>query len=221
MRILPIDRSRSRTAARRHGRNGVRIRPGVGVAVALPACLLAFAATAADEFTQHAAHEHGKATLDVALDGGRLEVRLSTPAINVLGFERAPRTDAEKQAAADASALLARHRELFSFPVAARCTANRPEVTAPAWAGGDKAGKGDKASKASDHDHGHDDGGHDHADYVATWTFDCATPAALAFFDAPLVGRLQPGTTVQANVISATLQTRQDLSATAVRIRLK
>jgi hypothetical protein len=194
-------------------------------AATLPvACLLAFAAPAADEFTQHAAHEHGKATLDVALDGGRLELRLSTPAINVLGFERAPRTDAEKKAAADATALLARHKELFAFPVAARCVANAPEVTAPHWAGGEGGGKDAKGGKHDhdhDHDHDHAEGGHDHADYVATWTFTCAAPAALAFFDAPLVGRLQPGTTVQANVITDALQTRQDLTAAAVRIRLK
>jgi hypothetical protein len=180
------------------------------------ACLLAFGAPAAEEFTQHAAHEHGKATLDVALDGGRLELRLTTPAINVLGFERAPRTDAERQAAADASALLARHRDLFAFPVAARCVANPPEVTAPEWTADGKGGKHDH-----DHDHDHDKGGHDHADYVARWVFDCAAPAALAHFDAPLVGRLQPGTTVQVNVITEALQTRQDLAAGAVRVRLR
>jgi hypothetical protein len=197
---------------------------------ALPvACLLAFGANAAEGFTQHAAHEHGKATLDVALDGGRLEVRLATPAINVLGFERAPRTDAERQAVADATALLGRHKDLFSFPVAARCAGYPSKVTAPEWAGaggGDKGGKGGKDAKHDhdhDHDHAkdHDHGDHDHADYVATWTFTCAVPAALAFVDAPLVGRLQPGTTVQANVITDALQNRQDLTAAAARIRLK
>jgi hypothetical protein len=200
---------------------------------ALPlACLLAFGATAAEEFTQHAAHEHGKATLDVALDGGRLEVRLATPAVNVLGFERAPRTDAEKQAVADATALLGRHKELFSFPVAARCAGYPAAVTAPPWAGAsgsggkaDQGGKSGKSGKDAEHDHDHahdhDHGEHEHADYVATWTFTCAAPAALAFVDAPLVGRLQPGTTVQANVITDALQNRQDLTATAARIRLK
>jgi hypothetical protein len=183
---------------------------------ALPAALLlASAAQAADEFTQHGAHEHGKATLDVAVDGGRVDLRLATPAINVLGFERAPRTDAEKKAAADAAALLRRHAQLFAFPVAARCTAGAAEVTAPNWS--EAAGKHDH-----DHDHGkgdHGDAGH--ADYTARWTFTCAVPAALTFVDAPLVGRLQPGTAVTANVLSESLQTRQDLQAGAVRIRLK
>jgi hypothetical protein len=184
----------------------------------LPAALLLAApgARAADDFTQHEAHEHGKAVLDVAVDGGRVDLRLATPAINVLGFERAPRTEAEKKAAADAAALLRRHAQLFAFPVAARCTAGAAELTAPAW--GTAAGK-------HDHDHDHDaKGGHDesgHADYQARWTFTCAAPAALTFVDAPLVGRLQPGTVVTANVLSEALQTRQDLQAGAVRIRLK
>lgn len=192
----------------------VRLRAAARLAALPVGCLLAFAAPAAEEFTQHAAHEHGKATLDVALDGGRLEVRLGTPAINVLGFERAPRTDEEKKAVADAAALLGRHKELFAFPVAARCAADPAEVTGPEWAAGGKAGGGK-------HDHAHDAAGHDHADYVAKWTFTCAVPAALAYFDAPLVDRLQPGTKVQANVITDALQTRQDLTAGAVRIRLK
>ena len=209
MRVPSTPGAPARTAPRRAARTALAAVPA--------ALLLAFAAPAAEEFTQHAAHEHGKATLDVALDDGRLEIRLATPAINVLGFERAPRTDAEKQAVAAATALLARHRELFSFPVAARCSANPAEVTPPEWAGG---GKG-ASDHGHDHDHDHDKGGHDHADYVAKWTFTCAAPAALAFFDAPLVARLQPGTTVQANVITDALQTRQELSATAVRIRLQ
>jgi hypothetical protein len=205
-------------------RPALRHRTAWRIAVLPAGCLLAFAAPAADEFTQHAAHEHGKATLDVALDGGRLEVRLATPAINVLGFERAPRTDAERKAVADATALLGRHKELFTFPVAARCAADPAEVTAPEWAGGkDAPGKDGKHEHDHDHEHEHEHGaaGHDHADYVAKWTFTCAVPASLAFFDAPLVGRLQSGTTVQANVITDALQTRQDLNAGAFRIRLQ
>ncbi|MCZ8131977.1 MAG: DUF2796 domain-containing protein [Steroidobacteraceae bacterium] len=188
---------------------------------------LAGPALATEEFTQHAAHEHGKATLDVALDGGTLTVALATPAINVLGFERPPRTDAEKKAVADATALLRAHARLFAFPVAARCTAGSSSVTAPEWSSGGHAhGKdtkhdhahGDGKRHAHDHAHDHE---HHHADYAARWTFTCAQPAALGFFEAPLVDRLQPGTTVQANVVTGALQTRQDLKTGAIRVRLR
>ncbi len=167
-------------------------------------------ARAGADFTQHAAHEHGRATLDVAVDGGTVELRLQSPAIDVLGFERAPRTEAERKAVADAAATFVSHARLFAFPVAAKCTAGRATVEAPRWAA---AGADDRG-----HDHDHD---HDHADYAGTWTFTCAVPAALTFVDATFVARLRPGTVVQANVLTDARQDRQDLTATASRIRLK
>ena len=44
------------------------------------------------------AHVHGVATLQVALDGNRLDVDFSSPLDNLVGFEHAPRTDKQKAA---------------------------------------------------------------------------------------------------------------------------
>lgn len=174
------------------------------IATPLAAAILPVATARADEFTQHAAHEHGKATLDVAVDGGRVEIRLDTPAINVLGFERAPRTPAETRAAEDAAALLGTHSKAFAFPVAAKCAAVSSELRAPDW-----RSHGDHADHA------------DHADYEVRWTFACSVPAALTFVDATFVAKLQPGTRVEANVITDSLQTQQAVRADAPRVRLK
>jgi hypothetical protein len=187
------------------------------------AAALAVTPAVADEFEQHAAHEHGKAQLDVAVDGGRVELRLDTPAANVLGFERPPRTPQERQAIATAAATLG--ARAFAFPVAAKCATGTAELQAPAWAKDAKTGTaaGARAADAKrdhDHDHAHD-GDREHADYEARWTYTCAVPAALSFVDATFVGALQPGTVVQANVITDALQTRQDLRSGAVRVRLK
>ena len=67
-------------------------------------------------------HEHGVARLDVAVDAGRVSIELDTPLDNLLGFERAPRTDAERD---KATALVARLRAadaLFRIDAAAGCT---------------------------------------------------------------------------------------------------
>ena len=45
------------------------------------------------------AHQHGVARLDVAVEATRVTLYLDTPLDNLLGFERAPRTDAERKAA--------------------------------------------------------------------------------------------------------------------------
>ena len=67
-------------------------------------------------------HAHGVAQLDVAVSANRLSIELDTPLDNLLGFEHAPRTDAER---AKAAALVARLRDgasLFRIDSAAGCT---------------------------------------------------------------------------------------------------
>ena len=43
--------------------------------------------TAAEELEQHPPHEHGKVTINAALEGNQLVIEFDSPAINVVGFE--------------------------------------------------------------------------------------------------------------------------------------
>jgi hypothetical protein len=43
------------------------------------------------------AHQHGVAALDVGVEPGRVTLELDTPLDNLLGFEHAPRSDAERE----------------------------------------------------------------------------------------------------------------------------
>ncbi|MCB1546297.1 MAG: DUF2796 domain-containing protein [Hyphomicrobiaceae bacterium] len=55
------------------------------------------------------AHQHGVARLDLAVDGGTVTIAVEMPLDALVGFERSPRTGAERQAAA---AALARQGDL-------------------------------------------------------------------------------------------------------------
>ena len=46
------------------------------------------------------AHQHGVARLDLAVDGGTVTIAVEMPLDALVGFERSPRTGAERQAAA-------------------------------------------------------------------------------------------------------------------------
>ena len=100
------------------------------------------------------AHEHGVGHLDMVLEGNTLQAQLTTPAANVVGFEHAPKTDAEKSAVATAIAALNKVESVFAMPVAANCTLSALDVDA-------------EGLMESDHDHDHE--GHDdheeHADH--------------------------------------------------------
>lgn len=78
------------------------------------------------------AHEHGVARLDVAVEGRRLTIALETPLDSLLGFERAPRTAAERQAADAAVATLKAADRLFRADAAARCVLSGVELRSDA-----------------------------------------------------------------------------------------
>src|SRR5690606_20886978 len=47
---------------------------------------------------QHAAHEHGVADLRVAAEGNTVVIEFDSPLDNLVGFEHAPRDDAQRMA---------------------------------------------------------------------------------------------------------------------------
>lgn len=109
-----------------------------------------------------APHEHGVGALDAAVDGSTLVIELRLPAQDVVGFERAPRTDAERARMEHVRAALAAPGR-FTPNAEARCrAAGEPAVEMPVF--GRKSGD-------------------EHADFAATYRFECAHPAALNSVD--------------------------------------
>ena len=159
------------------------------------ASLLAPATTVA-----HRAHTHGVADLDIALDGGRLTLVLTAPADDVVGFEHAPRTDAQRAAVAAAERLLADHAALFSLPAAAGCAMASTDVRAP-WREGEPAADG-------------------HADFIAQWSFDCARPAELRQFDVRIAEKLRGNLRLRTTVISDRGQQGLELRRNRTRVSL-
>ena len=142
----------------------------------LVACM-ALAASAA-----HAgkAHEHGVVRLDVSVEGSRLTIDMVAALDNWLGFERAPRTDAERKAAAEVLARLRNPQQgtpLFVPDAAAQCQLVKAEVLAPVLEPGAKPAAKSATAPASP-PAAHKSGG-EHADLEASYTFQCAQPTPL------------------------------------------
>jgi len=192
------------------------------VRVATGAALLAAATTPypslADEFVQKGVHEHGRATLTLAVDGAALTITLEAPAANVVGFEHPPKTADESAAVIAARRLLNDPGQLFAFPPAAACRTQGIEVTAPYWAAADGASTRPGTSAAAAR---REPGADMHSDYDATYRFRCANPPALAFVDALVVTRLRQIHDVRALIATESIQTEQMLSVDRVRVKLK
>ena len=142
----------------------------------LVACMALAAATV------HAgkAHEHGVVRLDVSVEGSRLTIDMVAALDNWLGFERAPRTDAERKAAAEVLARLRNPQQgtpLFVPDAAAQCQLVKAEVLAPVLEPGAKPAAKSATAPASP-PAAHKSGG-EHADLEASYTFQCAQPTQL------------------------------------------
>lgn len=126
------------------------------------------------------AHVHGVVAVAVAVDaaadgGAQLTVQLDAPLDSLVGYERRPRTAAER-AAADAALATVRGGSWVVPPAAAGCTLAGVEVDAPVL----QAGPADAPAPAAA------DG---HAELAATATWRCRTPAALAAVELALFER--------------------------------
>ncbi|WP_263264738.1 DUF2796 domain-containing protein [Pseudomonas sp. RIT-PI-S] len=124
-----------------------------------------------------APHEHGTARLDVALDGQTLALDLDSPGMNLVGFEHAPASDADRAAIAKARELLAAPLQLFDLPASAKCSVTRQELQSPLF--------GNAAPQPAEHDEGEDQDAdhHAHSDVDGHFQFHCEHPEALAGLD--------------------------------------
>ena len=127
----------------------------------------------AEDQRHHDAHEHGVGTLNIALEANELIIMLESPAMNIVGFEHAPRTEDEHAAVDKAMQRLEDGVRMFQIPVAARCRLESAEVHTPIM-------DGDEHEDEHHDAHHEDDHGHEtHSDVTATWQFSCAQPAKL------------------------------------------
>ena len=142
------------------------------------------------------AHQHGVAAADIAVDAGSLVIAIDVPLDDLVGFERAPRTDAERARVAQALATLRDAAALIRPDPAAGCNAGAAEIVSPAL------GLGAAQKPQAD----------GHADLQATWTFGCragARPAwvELRFLEAfPRLQRIDVQSVTPAGQHKATLR---------------
>ena len=175
--------------------------------VLLTLSLLAIAGSAAAQ--GHNAHSHGVARLEVTIDGPAITLRLESPLESLLGFERAPRNDAERgQVHAMAQAL--RAGNAFVPTAAARRRVERVELKSPVLApellG---ASSGAAAGKAAD----------DHADLEGTFVYRCEDARALAGIDVMLFDSFKRLRRVDAQVAGPKGQSAAKLTARSRQLR--
>ena len=124
----------------------------------------------AEEHEQHGAHEHGVATLAVAVGTEGVEITLESPAANIVGFEHVPSSDADKETLDDAVKKLEAGDELFTLNPEAECQLQDTEVLS--------ALLGDEMPAEHEHEH-QQEAEAAHNDMDIAWSYACAKPTEL------------------------------------------
>lgn len=176
--------------------------------LALP---FALAPLAVQADTRHAhaslaSHQHGAAELDVAVDGRDLLLEWRSPAANLLGFEHAPRSAAQRQRVNAVRAALGEGERLFGLPAAAACSLAETHLDGALLA-------------AAEEPHDHDQAGAAHSDVKAAYRFVCAQPERLDALElAGLFARFPATETLRVQLIGPSGQRGAELSAAASRL---
>jgi Protein of unknown function (DUF2796) len=166
------------------------------------------------------AHEHGRGTLNIAVEGKRLSMELEVPGADIVGFEHEPKTPRQKAAVAAAKKQLAAPQSLFQLPQSAGCVLDSVQVAVEsedhdhdAKQQEPKKAEG-SGTKAGDHDdHGHSQF---HVQYVHT----CKEPTRITTIEFGYFKVFVGAQKLDINLIGAKGQARFEVTRANPRIDL-
>lgn len=173
---------------------------GLATLIAAPLCM----ATAFAQAQQQHAHVHGQLKLDVAVDGPTVVIAMESPLDNIVGFERAPRTDAERKTVEDAVATLRAADKLFLIDPAANCKLGPVDLQSAVLGVGKQAPAATPAGA--------------HADLDATFSFNCTNAAAAKFIDVALFTAFKGPRQIDAQIATAQGQFQRTLKRPNARL---
>lgn len=149
------------------------------------------------------AHQHGVATLDVGVEPARVTLDLDTPLDNLLGFEHAPRSDAERERADAVVKKLKAGEGLFRIDSAAGCSLAKVTLTAPALGLGGTAPEKDA-----------------HADLQGRFEFSCKAGNKAGFVEVGLFDAFGSLKRIDLQVVTPRGQLKATLVKPASRVAL-
>lgn len=171
-----------------------------------PVPLLALSALLATPFAasaqNQAAHVHGQVRLDVVIEGPTIVIDMQSPLDNFVGFERAPRTDAEKKTADDAVALLRAGDQIFRIDPGANCKLGPVMLRSAAL------GLGKDADAA----------GEGHAELAGNFAFNCTNAGAAKFIEVDLFAAFKGTRQIEVQIAAPQGQFKRTLKRPATRL---
>jgi hypothetical protein len=184
------------------------------IPLALGLSVVALPQNALTQHRQLGAHEHGRGTLNIAIEGSQVSMELEAPGADIVGFEHAARTARQKTQVEQAKKQLLAPQALFKFPDAAGCVVAAASVDI----------------EGDEHEHEAPGGGQKKADDVAEershsnfhgqYAFTCNAPAGITTVDFGYFRAFAGAQKLEVNVITSKGQTTFQVTRAKPRIDL-
>lgn len=172
---------------------------------------------------QLGSHEHGVGVLNIAVADTIVEMEFHAPGADLVGFEYAAETEADRAAVDGALAVLARPLDLFALPSQAAC---RVVDTHASLEREEEEDDHETHDDHADHDHEHDHQEHDHqgheheehaehddhgehseaglhTEFHAHYVFNCSAPDALTSLDFNYFDHFANARVLEVQIVSA------------------
>lgn len=171
---------------------------------------------AAAQHRELGAHEHGRGTLNMAVEGTRLSMELEVPGVDIVGFEHAAKTRKQKAAVDEAHKKLSAPQTLFKLPASAGCVVRQASA---AVEGGEH--RDDRAKNKQEAEKGSAEAeDKEHSEFHAKYTFECKAPANITAIDFDYFRAFPGAQRLDVNLITAKGQTKFEVTRAKPRIDL-
>lgn len=174
------------------------------LATALTSLVMCGSLNAQGQRSGHA-HQHGVASLEVAVEGRAMTIALEIPLDNLVGFERAPRNAAEKARVDAALAALKDGAAMFRVDPAAGCVFREATLSSAVL----RLGAGTAAP-----------GSDGHADLDADYSFDCPQAAKAGHIEIGLFQAFPRLQRLEVQAVVGQRQFKRSLRRPATRLNL-
>ncbi len=179
--------------------------------LALMAVIPSFIAVSVALAHEPTAHVHGRATLEVAVEGGSVQISLDSPLDSLLGFEHAPRNEKERQSVREMSRKLHQSDRVFVFTPQSQCRLDSVLLESSVIEPGLLAADSDSNAR-KDHDKRPVNSVDTHSELSVTWHFQCAVPESLQEIKVQLFQQFPALKRIDAAVVGPKGQSRARLS---------
>lgn len=188
----------------------------------------------AEEVRQHNAHVHGSVEMNIAQDGQALLIEITSPGMNIVGFEHHPENEQDHQKITTAIAALENANQLISINPSAKCALKTVHVHAPEQDEADQHHEGhedhehhdehsSEAHKDHDHEEHHDHGDeHEegHSEFSVEYTYQCEQISELKTLTTSWFAAFPTTHDIDVNVFTDKQQTAVELTAEQPTVQL-